>query len=202
MRCSKEIGRMHFKSSPVRLDDLADEQCPHCGNALPDDRHLLKKYCSDTCRIGFQLQRAKDAVLAAKQGKTCECCGTPIDPARLSRTRFCDRACLREWQKRENRKNRRCRKCHRPIDLSRRSTAVFCSTRCYNLDKSMTHHDRTVHGRHDRGCKDCGGTISGELHLRILYCSRPCKRRADYRAWKGRFRCEEVGGIVAAPAGP
>lgn len=174
----------------MRLEDLADDLCPHCRTALPDGRHLLKKYCSDACRIGFRVQRDKEKALAAKQGKTCECCGAPIDPARLSRTRFCNRACLREWQKREKRKDRRCRKCHRPLDLNRGGTAVYCSKKCYDLDRSMALHMRTVECRPDRQCRGCEGTIAGGVHLSVLYCSATCKRRVNYQSWKAKFRCE------------
>lgn len=85
---------------PVELEPdepapvITGRTCQHCGSPLRTTKQ--KKYCSDACRYGAELERGKKRRRAELVGvtRTCAYCGKEY-PATLGNSKYCSHECYR-----------------------------------------------------------------------------------------------------------
>lgn len=77
----------------MRLDDLPGDACEHCHGEIPTGRRIDAIFCSDQCRSRSGSKGVRDALIAAKTGRTCGRCGGEIAATKRADALYCSRSC-------------------------------------------------------------------------------------------------------------
>lgn len=70
----------------------------------------------------------------------------------------------------------------------------FCSRRCYKADYQALLTAALLEDKQTRcGCVECGNPIAPDRLALMAYCSKKCRRRAEYRRFKARLEAARQG---------
>lgn len=83
---------------------MGERHCLHCGEVIPRDVTLKKRFCCRKCKRDFHNGQRAAALLASKAGRVCDWCGKPLDPAAKVGTRFCHVNCRARYHQTRKRK--------------------------------------------------------------------------------------------------
>jgi predicted nucleic acid-binding Zn ribbon protein len=216
------VGRTRLK-----LEDLPDEDdwCAWCGGELPlDSLYGRRRFCSPACQREWHRDQERQAIEAARSGRTCDQCGGAIPTHLNLHARFCCHRCKVQWWSdrggrllRANRGDRPCQGCGRQIPPDRQANARYCSARCRartwmrakrirDPDTGRAAQAERVErikcerraAKAGRTCEVCQAPLPVEKRGDAVTCSRQCKER---RRTLQRRRCRHGGDTAISGSG-